>query len=103
MKNKNKKRKRKAKITPLIETFINKSYDEDDELTSVDLTRMIADEFGVHVHNSTVKKCRRKLGWVKSGVRYAHLVRWKNQKKRFAFASQMMFRREDYSDVIFTG
>ena len=71
-----------SKITKEIKDFIDKRYTENDELTAKDLAIAIEDKFKVTVCNDTIRKNRRALGWVKTGPRYAQLVRFANRTKQ---------------------
>ena len=51
---------------------------------------------------TTIKRVRKKLGWLKSGVKYCQLVREANRVKRLAFAQQCQEKDDNFDDVIFT-
>jgi transposase len=90
------------KITKEIKDFIDKRYTENDELTAKDLAIAIEEKFKVTVCNDTIRKNRRALGWVKTGPRYAQLVRFANRTKRVQFADHVLWARDDFANVIFS-
>ena len=69
---------------------------------TVDLQKLIFHHFSLTVSITTIKRARKKLGWVKSGVRYCQLVTEKNRIKRLEFARECLARGDDFSNVIFT-
>ena len=93
---------RRCKITSEIKNFIDAAYSKNDELTSVDLVRAIFQAFDLIVSTSTIKVVRRKLGWVKSGIKYCQQVRAANQIQRMIFAQRCLALKENFDDVIFT-
>jgi len=57
-------------ITKKIQKYIDDSYQENDELTSCDLQLKIENNFGIKISVSAIREVRKKIGWVKSGVKY---------------------------------
>ena len=92
----------RCKMTDEIRDYINKNYKQNDELTARDFVSMIQQEFGVTITTDTVRRARRRLGWIKTGPRYAQLVRIVNRKKRIAFAGHVLWARDDFANVIFS-
>lgn len=69
----------------------------------VDLQKRILGRFELNVSTSAIKRARKKLGWVKSSVRYCQLVTERNRiKRRLAFARDCQATKDDFSNVIFT-
>lgn len=50
----------------------------------------------------TIKRARRKLGWVKSGPRYCQLVKEKNRLLRLSFAENCQSTKDNFENVVFT-
>ena len=68
----------------------------------MDAQRLIFEYFGLKVSTAAIKRARKKLGWVKSGVRYCQLVKEKNRIERLVFAQNWLATKEDFSNIIFT-
>ena len=82
--------------------FIDKAYEKNDELTSVDLQKMLSEELHINLSLSSIKRLRKKLGWIQTGPRYCQAIRPANCEKRLAFAKQCLKNKETFDDVIFT-
>ena len=68
----------------------------------LDVQRLIFDRFKLNVSVTTVKRARKRLGWVKSGVKYCQLVKEKNRIERLAFATKCQTNNDMFDNVIFT-
>ena len=68
----------------------------------LDVQRLILDQFKLNVSVTTVKRARKKLGWVKSGVKYCQLVKDKNTIERLAFATNCQTNNDKFDNVTFT-
>ena len=55
---------------------------DDDESTSADLLQVIKTESGDSVSQRTIRRARRKLGWVRTGAKYCQLIRLENQTRK---------------------
>ena len=95
---------RKSKLSEEHLTFIDEKMKENDELTSEELRKMVANECGVEVSSSaTIRRIRReKLGWKCENTRYCQFVREPNKIKRLAFCLDALSRKDRFDDVIFT-
>ena len=51
---------------------------------------------------TTIKRARKKLGWVKTGPKYCQLVREKNRVDRLDFSERVHASGDDFKNVIFT-
>lgn len=80
-------------------TFVNNQMEQNDELTAPNLQKKIYKEFGVNFSKSEVKRLRKKLGWVQTGMKYCQLIREPNRVKRLEFCLQCS---ETFDNVIFT-
>ena len=69
---------------------------------TVDFQKLTFHRFSLTVSITTIKRARKKLGWVKSGVCYCQLVTEKNRIKGLEFTHECMAREGDFSNVIFT-
>lgn len=63
---------------------------------------MIEKKFKVKVSQATVRRARRKLGWIRSGTKYCQLVKEKNRVARLKFAEEALATNDDFNNVIFT-
>ena len=99
---KNQKSGRKKKVYVKHMQFIDKAYEENDELTANDLIKMLYKEFRIELSAATIKRARRRLGWVITGPRYCQAIRRINCEKRIEFAKTCWDRRDLFDDVIFT-
>ena len=82
--------------------FIDKSYEENDELTSVDLQKLILKNFGIEFSTAMIRIYQKKLGWTLSGPRYCQLIRVPNQIARYEFCQKLTEANDRLDDVIFT-
>ena len=63
---------------------------------------MLKTELDIKVSEATVKRARKKLGWIKNGPKYCQLVKEKNRIARLAFCEEAIRTKDDFADVIFT-
>lgn len=76
---------------------------ENNELTSVELQKLLRDERGVNISASTIRNVRRvKLGKKHENARYCQLIRERNKVKRLAFCLNAMKEKDGFENVIFT-
>ena len=71
-------------------------------ITILDICRKLQREFGLKVSEATVKRARRKLGWIKSGPKYCQLVKDKKRAARLNFCQEAVRTKDNFADVIFT-
>ena len=94
---------RKSKLSEKHLTFIDDKMKENDELTSEELRKMVANECGVEVSLSAIRHIRReKLGWKCENTRYCKFFREPNKIARLAFCLDALSRKYRFDDVIFT-
>ncbi|XP_057299461.1 uncharacterized protein LOC130630079 [Hydractinia symbiolongicarpus] len=93
---------RKRKLTLDHHNFIDKCYENNDELTSVDVQKLVKSEFQLDVSSSCIRQARQKIGWTLTGPRYCQLVRVPNQVLRLEFCQKLLRTNEQFEDVIFT-
>ena len=67
-----------------------------------DLHKLLFKEFDIVFSEATIKRVRRKLGWVKTGPAYCQLVREKNRIERLAFCNRIRAADDQFDNVIFT-
>lgn len=82
--------------------FIDSCYEKNDELTSIELQKLIKEKFDLEVSSGTIKKTRKKLGWTLSGPKYCQLIREANQVARLEFCLELQRNNETFDDIIFT-
>ncbi|CAH1264495.1 Hypp3001 [Branchiostoma lanceolatum] len=91
-----------VKMTPEHDKFIDAQLRENDELTSVDLQKLLRDTFGLDFSKSVIKRHRYNMGWVRSGPRYCQVIREPNRVYRLAQCKEWSESGETFDDVIFT-
>lgn len=82
--------------------FIDQCYNENDEHSAVDLQKKIKNSFNIEVSVTTVKKVRRKLGWIATGPKYCQAVRPANCESRLAYCKKWLAEEDRFNDVMFT-
>ena len=83
---------------------IEESLRADDELTARKLREKLTRVFPnlSNVAISTIKRYRKKLGWVCTRPHYCQLVREANKEKRKQWCQAQIHNQEKFEDVIFT-
>ena len=66
------------------------------------LQRLLYAELGIQLSTATIKRARKKLGWMKCGHKYCQIVREANRVALLTFAQECLNRGETFDDVIFT-
>lgn len=92
---------RRAKLNSPSRRFIEDQMRRDDETTSSQIQKKLARR-GVRVHASTVRRCRKKLGWTLQRTRYCQLVRDANKVKRLEYAQRVLETGDTFNNVIFS-
>ena len=87
---------------PEILDFIDRKLEGNNETPAPDLVRMLAQELTIDISESTVKRLRRKLGWLSTGSKYCQLVKEQNRPKRLDYGQRCLDTGETFDDVIFT-
>ena len=87
---------RKSKFTTEIAAFLEAKLQEDDEITSVELQRLISRYFSVNISALTIRRyIRMHLKWVVVCTRFGPMISDVNKAKRSEFA-QMCLDTEDF-------
>ena len=93
---------RPSKFLPHHLRFIDSLYEDDDELTAVDIQRILQETQNLSVSVSALKRIRKKLQWVQTGARYCQLMRVPNRQKRLDFCREALANNDTFDNVIFT-
>ena len=90
-----------SKITPEIADYLEKQLEEDDELSSVKLHRLVSCKFAVEVSPPTIRRyLRTSLQWLVVRMRFGPMISDKNKKKRMDFARMCLDTDDDFSNII---
>ena len=81
---------------------IDEAMEANDELSALELSRIIQERFHIAVSAQTVRRVRRKLGWRWSGTKYCQLVKDVNKPKRVHHCLNILYNGDTFNDVIFT-
>ena len=92
---------RRTKLNTESQQFIEDQMRKDDETTSGRIQKKLAKR-GVRVHSSTVRRCRKKLGWTLQQTRYCQLIRDANKVKRLEYAQRVLETGDTFDNVIFS-
>ena len=98
----NLKQRRPTKQTEGMFQFIDLAMERNDETTATDVAKMIREEFGEEISETTIRRTRRKLGWLSTGTKCCQLVRKANREKRLKFCRELQAKKDEFSDLIFT-
>lgn len=93
---------RKSKLVIQHFDAIDEEMKANDELSALELARILQVRFDIDVSPQTVRRVRRKLGWRWSGTKYCQLVKEVNKPKRMQHCLNILDNQDDFSDVIFT-
>ena len=94
---------RRSKITLGIAAFIERSLQEDDEITSVELQRLLSRKFSVNISAPTIRRyIRMHLKWVVVRTRFGPMISEKNKTKRSQFAQMCLDMKDTFENVIWT-
>ena len=91
-------------LTPQKVTTMEESLRNDDELTSRKLKCKLQEKFAdlPDVSLSTIKRCRREMGWVCTRPHYCQLIRETNKLKRKEWCQRQLDNKENFDNVVFT-
>ena len=91
-------------LTPEVVATIEDSMRNDDELTAKKLKCKLGEKFPElpDVSLSTIKRCRREIGWVCTRPHYCQLIRENNKVKRKEWCQKQLDNRENFENAIFT-
>jgi len=94
---------RLLKITREIAVNMDEQLKEDDELSSVELQRLVSRKFTVELSPSTIRRyLRTSLQWVVVRTRFGPMISDNNKTKRVDFARMCLDTNDDFSNVIWT-
>ena len=96
---------RNSQINSVHLQFIDNTMAENDELTAYKLKRILIEKWPElsTVSLTTIRRCRRRLGWISSTPRYCQLIREQNKAKRLEWWCWNCIRSDDhFEDVIFS-
>ena len=97
------RRKRPQKLTSEMKEMIDNELQQNDELTAQKLLDHLKGRFPhLDVSLPTIKRARKKLGWVCTRPHYCQLIRDLNKRKRFLWCHYLKNTSEMYENVIFT-
>lgn len=92
---------RRSIITPEMSRIIEAKMQCDDETTATQLQTLLQ-RSGYNLSLSTLRRCRRDLGWTFHGSKYCQMVREVNKIKRLEWCRQVLQENDDFHDVIWT-
>lgn len=76
---------------------------ENDELNARQLRDRLVDHYpSLKVSLSTIKRCRKKKGWVCTRPHYCQLLRQVNKIKRLEWCQRQISNNEEFKDIIFS-
>ena len=91
-----------SKITFEMVAFMEAKMEEDDEITSAELHRLISRHFSANISPPPIKRyIRKKMEWVAVRTRFGPMISERNKLKRQKFA-QMCLDEEDTFDNVYT-
>ena len=94
---------RDSKISSEVAEYMDEQLEEDDELSSVELQRLISRKFAVQISSSSIRRyLRLSLQWSVVRTRFGPMISEKNQRKRVEFARMCMETDDGFDNVIWT-
>ena len=94
---------RPSKITRAIAEYLNQQLEDDDELSSIELQRIVARKFAVELSPPTIRRyLRTTLEWTVVRTRFGPMISEKNKMKRVEFARMCIDTNDDFNNVIWT-
>ena len=97
------RRKREKKITQEMAIVMNSELEQNDEATARQLRSTLMEKYpALEVSLSTIKRHRKKLGWVCTRPHYCQLIRELNKLKRLVWCKEQLRVKEDFSNVLFS-
>ena len=100
--NRRPRKSRGVKVQPVHLTFLDEKIAENPERGSVELQKLLQEEFGLTVSPGYIRKLRVKLGWVSKRTKYGQMIRDINKEKRLKWAQEQIANGENFDDVIFS-
>ena len=94
---------RPTKVTADIAAFIESKLEEDDEITSVELQRLVGRFFSTEISAPTIRRyIRMTLEWEVVRTRFGPMISDRNKVKRHEFARMCIETKDTFEDVIWT-
>ena len=95
-------RPRKASKLSKYYSLIDQLYENDFELAAVDIQRILKELVDVDASLTTIKRVRRKLGWVKCNAKFCQMIRIPNRQKRLDFCTHLQSTKDQFDNLIFS-
>jgi len=73
-----------------------------DELSSIELSRILLARCDIEVSHQTVRQVRKKLGWRWCGTKYCQLVKDVNKRKPMEDCLKVLSDGDDFAEVRFS-
>ena len=90
-----------SKITPEITNYLDKQLEEYNELSSVELQRLVSRKFTVEVSPPIIRRyLRTSLQWLVARTRFGPMIFDTNKKNRMDFARMCLDTDDDFSNVV---
>lgn len=83
------------------EEFLNLTLTANDECNLTKLQHLFESELGAAFSRPTIRRHRKKLGWLCTKTKYGQLIRKNNRAARLAFAITALEQEIDFNNVIF--
>jgi transposase len=94
---------RPTKVTAEIAAFIESKLEEDDEITAVELQRLVGRFFSTEISAPTIRRyIRMTLEWEVVRTRFGPMISDRNKVKRHEFARMCIETKDTFDDVIWT-
>lgn len=83
--------------------FMEMKMEEDDEITSAELHRLISRNFATDITPPTIRRyIRKKLEWVAVRTRFGPMISDQNKVKRCAFAKMCLDNKDTFENIIWS-
>ena len=85
----------------IIAAFIEAKLQEDDELTTVEIQRLLSRKFSMSISAPTIRRyIRMHLKWVVARTRFGPMISDKNKAKRSVFTQMCLDTNDTFNNVI---
>ena len=92
-----------SKITSEMVAFMEAKMEEDDEITSAELHRLISRHFSANISPPPIKRyIRKKMEWVAVRTRFGPMISERNKLKRQEFAQMCLDEEDTFDNVIWS-
>ena len=92
-----------SRITSEIAAFIERILQEVNEITSVELQRLLFRKFSINISAPTIRRyIRMHLKWIVVRIRFGPMISEKNKAKRSKFAQMCLDTKDTFENVIWT-